>query len=94
MLGWQSKRPSMTDTVKIHKHCATYHKDFLVAFVDSVIIDHAYNGYTQVAPDTKGDAEPQAGQDGYDVPPWQTKAGTVHHRQLLLLHQLRTSLRW
>lgn len=58
-----------------------------------MIIDHAYNGHTQVAPDAKGDAEAQARQDGDDVPPGQAEAGAVHHRQLLLLHQLRTTLR-
>lgn len=72
---------------------ATYHKYFLVAFVDSVVIDHANNGNTQVTPDAKRDAESQARQDGDDVPSRQAKAGTVHHRHLLLLHQLRTALR-
>lgn len=72
---------------------STYHKYFLVAFVDSVVIDHAYNGHTQIAPDAKRDAESQARQDGDDVPSRQAKAGAVHHRQLLLLHQFRTTLR-
>lgn len=57
-----------------------------------MVIDHAYNGDTQVAPDAEGYAESQARQDGDDVPPGQAKAGTVHHRQLLLLHQLGTAL--
>ena len=57
-----------------------------------MVIDHAYNGHTQVAPYTKRDAESQARQDGHDVPPGQTEAGTVHHWHLLLLHQLRTAL--
>lgn len=58
---------------------STYHKYFLVAFVDSVVVDHAHNGHAQVAPDAKRDAESQARQDGDDVPSWQAKAGTVHH---------------
>lgn len=72
----------------------TYHKYFFVAFVHSVVIDHADNGHTQIAPNAKRDAESQAGQDCNDVPPGQTKAGTVHHWQLLLLHQLRTAFCW
>lgn len=79
-------------------HCAgghgicSHHKYFLVAFVDSVVVNHADNGNTQVASDAKRDAEPQARQDGDDVPSGQAKTGTVHHGKLLLLHQLRTPL--
>lgn len=72
----------------------TYHKHLLVAFVDRMIIDHANNGNTQVAPNTKGDAEAQAAQDGNDVPPGEAEAGAVHHWQLLLLHQLRAAFSW
>ena len=71
---------------------ATYHEHFLIASVDSMVIDHAHNGHTQVTPDTKRDAEPQTRQDGDDVASGQAKAGTVHHWQFLFLHQLRTAL--
>lgn len=81
-------------TKAFFKRCHTYHKHFFIAFVHSVVIDHADNGHSQVAPDAKRDAESQAGQDGDDVPPGQTKTGTVHHWQLLLLHQLRTAFCW
>lgn len=70
----------------------SHHKHFLVAFVDGVVVNHADNGHTQVAPDTKRDAEPQTRQDGDDVPSGHAEAGTVHHRKLLLLHQLWTPL--
>lgn len=76
----------------IHFIFASYHKHFLVAFVDCVVVDHAYDGHTEVAADTKRDAEPQARQDGDDVPPGETEAGTVHHGHFLLLHQLRAAL--
>lgn len=74
-----------------HAICS-HHKHFLVAFVDGVVVNHADNGHTQVAPDTKRDAESQTGQDGDDVPSGQAETGTVHNRKLLLLHQLRTPL--
>lgn len=70
----------------------SHHKYFLVALVDGVVINHADNGHTQVAPDAERDAESQAGQDGDDVPSGHAETGTVHHRKLLLLHQLRTPL--
>lgn len=70
----------------------SHHKHFLVAFVDGVVVNHADNGHTQVAPDAKRDAEPQTGQDGDDVPSGHAETGTVHHRKLLLLHQLWTPL--
>lgn len=57
-----------------------------------MVIDHADNGHTQIAPDAERDAEPQARQDGDDVPPWQAKASAIHDRQLLLLNQFRPSL--
>lgn len=69
----------------------TYHKHRLVAFVDRMVIDHANNSNTQVASNTKGDAEAQTAQDGNDVPPVEAEAGAVHHGQLLLLHQLRAA---
>lgn len=71
----------------------THHQHFLVAFVDGVVVDHAHNGYAQIAPDAERDAEAQAGQDGDDVAARQPKAGAIHDGQLLLLHQLGTSLR-
>lgn len=71
---------------------AAHHEDFLVAFVDRLVIHHADNGHTQVAPNAKRDAKSQAGQDCDDVAPRQAKAGAVHHWKLLLLHQLGTAL--
>lgn len=73
--------------------CSTHHKNLFVSFVDSVVIDHAYDGHTQVAADAKGNAESQARQDGNDVTPWQAEAGTINHWQFLLLHQLGTAVR-
>ena len=58
-----------------------------------MVIDHAYYGHTQVTPDAKRNTESQARQDSDDVPPRQAEAGAVNHRHLLLLHQLRTTLR-
>lgn len=71
----------------------THHQHFLVAFVDGVVVDHAHNGYAQIAPDAERDAKSQAGQDGDDVPARQAEASAIHNGQLLLLHQLGTSLR-
>lgn len=34
---------------------------------DGVVVDHFYNGHTEVAPDAKGDAEAQTAEDGDDV---------------------------
>lgn len=56
-------------------------------------VHHADDGHAQVAPDAKGDAEADAGEDGDDVAPGQAEARAVHHGHLLLLHQLRPALR-
>lgn len=73
---------------------ATYHYDLLVVSVDGVAVDHADNGHAQVTPDTKRDAEADAGQDGNDVASRQAKTCAVYNGQVLLLHQLGPSLRW
>lgn len=70
-----------------------HHYDLLVVSVDGVAVDHADDGHSQVAPDTEGDAEPDAGEDCDDVAPGQAEACAVHHRHLLLLHQLWPALR-
>lgn len=57
-----------------------------------MVVDHAHNSHTQIAPDAERDAEPQARQDGDDVPPWQAEASAIHDWQLLLLDQFRASL--
>lgn len=72
---------------------ATHHYDLLVVSEDGVAVDHAYDGYAQVASDTKGNTEANAREDGYDVAPGQAEACAVHHRLLLLRHQLWPALR-
>lgn len=72
---------------------ATYHYNLLVVSVDGVTVDHADDGYAQVTPDTKGDAEPDAREDGDDVASRQAETRAVYNWQVLLLHQLRPSLR-
>lgn len=59
-----------------------------------MVIDHANNSNTKVASNTKGDAEAQTRQDGDDVPSGEAEAGTVHHRQFLLLYQLWAAFSW
>lgn len=71
---------------------ATYHYDLLVVSVDGVAVDHADDGHAQVTPDTEGDAEADAGQDGDDVASRQAETRAVYDGQVLLLHQLRPSL--
>lgn len=48
------------------------------------VVDHAHYGHAQVAPDTEGDAEAQAAQDGDDVAAGQPEAPAVAQRRLLL----------
>lgn len=72
---------------------ATYHDHLLVVSVDGVAVDHADNGYAQVTPDTEGDAEADAGEDGDDVASGQAETRAVYNWQFLLLHQLRPPLR-
>lgn len=55
-------------------------------------VDHADDSHAQVTPDTEGDAETNAREDCDDVAPGQTEARAVHHRHLLLLHQLWPAL--
>lgn len=57
--------------------------DFAV-LVDGAVVDHAHYGHAQVAPDTEGDAEAQAAQDGDDVAAGQPEAPAVTQRGLLL----------
>lgn len=57
--------------------------DFAV-LVDGAVVDHAHYGHSQVAPDTEGDAEAQAAQDGDDVAAGQPEAPAVTQRGLLL----------
>lgn len=79
--------------IKQSSPMATYHYNLLVVSVDGVAVDHADDSYTQVTPDTEGDAEADAREDGDDVASGQAKTRTVYHWQFLLLHQLRPSLR-
>lgn len=72
---------------------ATYHYNLLVVSVDSVAVDHAHDSYAQVTPDTEGDAEANAGEDGDDVASRQAEARAVYNWQVFLLHQLGPSLR-
>lgn len=72
---------------------ATHHDDLLVVFEDGVAVDHADDGHAQVTPDTKGDTEADAREDGDDVAPGQAEAGAVHHGHLLLRHRLRPAPR-
>lgn len=64
----------------------TYHADGLIPLVDSVVIHHAYDGYSQVAAYAKRYAEAQTTQDGHNVASRQTKTSTVYHGLHLLLH--------
>lgn len=58
--------------------------DDLAVLVDGAVVDHAHYGHAQVTPDTEGDAEAQAAQDGDDVAARQTAAVAVAQRGLLL----------
>lgn len=80
-------------TVNPDLRSSTHHYDLLVVPEDGVAVDHADDGHAQVTSDTEGDAEADAGEDGDDVAPGQAEARAVHHRLLLLLHQLRPALR-
>lgn len=70
----------------------TYHYNLLVVSVDGVAVDHADDSYAQVTPNTKGDAEADAREDGDDVASRQAETCTVHNWQFLLLHELGPSL--
>lgn len=72
----------------------THLYDGLFSTKNSMLIDHADDGHTQVAADAERDTEAQAREDGNDVAAWQTEACAVHDRELLLLHQLWPALRW
>lgn len=78
--------------IKQSSSLATYHYNLLVVSVDGVAVDHADDSYSQVTPNTEGDAEADAREDGNDVASWQAKTRTVHNWQVLLLHQLGPSL--
>lgn len=71
---------------------ATYHYDLLVVSVDGVAVNHTDDSYAQVTPYTEGDAEANAREDGDDVASRQAETCTVHNWQVLLLHQLGSSL--
>lgn len=58
--------------------------DDLAVLVHGAVVDHAHYGHAQVTPDTEGDAEAQAAQDGDDVAAGQTEALTVAQRGFLL----------
>lgn len=72
---------------------ATYHYDRLLSIIHGVIVDHTDDGYAEIAADAEGDAKTETGEDGDNVAAWQPEACAVHDGQLLLLHQLRPSLR-
>lgn len=48
--------------------------------VHCVVVDHFYNGHTQIAANTKWDTETQATKNGNDVALGQAEAATIEQR--------------